>query len=193
MIAENVKILQCYNNQYVDGKILPLSQKHIEEIELFWKPELKNHDCWDKNLDFSKYLHEKTYLQFYVLEYQLIVQGVIGLHSGYCSRLELGENLVYVSILTVAPWNRIDINSLPKYKGIGTTLITFAIIFSMNLGFEGKIGLHSVKKAEEFYKKLGFIDLGNDINYKNFKYLELSADNAKLLVLNCLLVDNLSN
>lgn len=193
MIQENVKILQCYNNQYVDGKILPLSQKHIEEIELSWKPELKNHDCWDKNLDFSKYLQEKTYLQFYVLEYKLVTQGIIGLHSGYCSRLELGENLVYVSILTVAPWNRIDINSLPKYKGIGTTLITFAIIFSMNLGFEGKIGLHSVKKAEEFYKKLGFIDLGNDINYKNFKYLELSADNAKLLVLNCLLVDNLSN
>ncbi|OBQ40164.1 MAG: hypothetical protein AN487_02410 [Anabaena sp. CRKS33] len=193
MIEENVKILQCYNNQYVEGKILPLSQKHIEEIELSWKPELKNHDCWDKNLDFSKYLQEKTYLQFYVLEYKLVTQGIIGLHSGYCSRLELGENLVYVSILTVAPWNRIDINSLPKYKGIGTTLITFAIIFSMNLGFEGKIGLHSVKKAEEFYKKLGFIDLGNDINYKNFKYLELSADNAKLLVLNCLLVDNLSN
>ncbi|MFO5438523.1 MAG: hypothetical protein ACLBM4_07605, partial [Dolichospermum sp.] len=161
--------------------------------ELSWKPELKNHDCWDKNLDFSKYLHEKTHLKFYVLEYRLVTQGVIGLHLGYCSRLELGENLVYVSILTVAPWNRIDINSLPKYKGIGTTLITFAIIFSMNLGFEGKIGLHSVKKAEEFYKKLGFIDLGNDINYKNFKYLELSADNAKLLVLNCLLVDNLSN
>ncbi|MFM6010328.1 MAG: hypothetical protein ACKO99_06730 [Dolichospermum sp.] len=193
MIAENVKILQCYNNQYVDGKILPLSQKHIEEIELSWKPELKNHDCWDKNLDFSKYLQSKTYLKFYVLEYKLVTQGIIGLHLSYCSRLELGENLVYVSILTVAPWNRIEINSLPKYKGIGTNLITFAIIFSMNLGFAGKIGLHSVKKAEDFYKKLGFIDLGNDINYKNYKYLELSADNAELLVLNSLLLCNLSN
>ena len=103
----------------------------------------------------------------------------------------MAENLVYVSILTVAPWNRIDINSLPKYKGIGTNLITFAITLSMNLGFAGKIGLHSVKEAEEFYQKLGFIDLGNDINYKNFKYLELSADNAKLLVLSSLLLCNL--
>jgi len=193
MIEENVKILQCSNNQYVEGKILPVSQKHIEEIEFSWKPELKNHDHWDKDLDFVQYLHEKTCLQFYVLEYQLVTQGIIGLDPGYSSRLELGQNIVYVSILTIAPWNRPDINGSQIYKGIGTTLITFAITLSINLGFEGKIGLHSVKKAEEFYKKLGFIDLGNDINYKNFKYLELSADNANLLVLNSLLVDNLRN
>jgi hypothetical protein len=98
-----------------------------------------------------------------------------------------------VAILTVAPWNRPDINNSPKYKGIGTTLITFAAIFSIHLGFEGKIGLHSVKTAENFYKRLDFLDLGNDINYKNYHYLELPTDDAKLLVLNSLLLDNLSN
>jgi hypothetical protein len=98
-----------------------------------------------------------------------------------------------VAILTVAPWNRADINNSPKYKGIGTTLITFAAIFSIHLGFEGKIGLHSVKTAENFYKRLDFLDLGNDINYKNYHYLELPIDDAKLLVLNSLLLDNLSN
>jgi hypothetical protein len=192
-MKENLKILQCSENKYVDAKILPLSQKHLEEIELSWKPELNKNKCWDKDLEFSKYLHEKPSLKFYVLECNLVAQGIIGLLPGRPSMLERGENLVYVAILTVAPWNRADINNSPKYKGTGTTLITFAAIFSIHLGFEGKIGLHSVKTAENFYKRLDFLDLGNDINYKNYHYLELPIDDAKLLVLNSLLLDNLSN
>jgi len=193
MIQEDLKILQCFDNKYVDAKILPLSQKHLEEIELYWKPQLKNSNCWVKNLEFSKYLQENPHLKFYVLESNLITQGIICLHPNCPSRLECGKNLVYVNILTVAPWNRADIISSPKYKGIGTTLITFAATFSINLGFEGRIGLHSVKQAEGFYKKLYFIDLGNDINENNFQYLELSPDDSELLVLNYLLVSNLNN
>lgn len=192
-MQENLKILQCFDNKYVDAKILPLSQKHLEEIELSWKPELQQNNCWDKDLELSKYLHEKPYLKFYALEYNLVTQGIIGFYFPGPSILELGKNLVYLNILTVAPWNRTDINISPQYKGIGTTLITFAVAFSIDLGFEGRIGLHSVKKAEKFYQKLDFVNLGNDINYKNFHYLELSSDNAELLVLNSLLLCNLSN
>ena len=192
-MQDNVKILRCLDNKYVDAEILPLSQKHLEEIELSWKPLLKNNNYWDKDLDFSKYLQENPHLKFYALECNLVTQGIICLHPNCPSRLESGKKLVYVNILTVAPWNRVDIQSSQQYKGIGTNLITFAVIFSMNLGFEGRIGLHSVKQAVGFYKKLYFIDLGHDINENNFQYLELSPDDSELLVLNSLLVCNLNN
>ncbi|WP_413173943.1 hypothetical protein [Anabaena azotica] len=192
-MEESVKILQHIENKYVDGKILPLSQKHIEEIEFTWKPLLKNNNCWDKDLEFRKYLKEKPFLNFYVLEYNLVAQGVIVLYPNYESRLALGQNIIYVNLLTVAPWNRLDLKQTPDYKGIGTTLITFAVIHSMNLGFEGRIGLHSVKESEYFYEKMNFINLGYDKNCCNLKYLELPTDEAELLVLNHLLLCNLNN
>lgn len=62
---------------------------------------------------------------------------------------------VYVSFLEVAPflrtgsWNR-------RFVGIGAGMLTFAVTRSHQLGFGGRVGLHSIKQTRHFYAKLGF-------------------------------------
>ncbi|MBD2691243.1 GNAT family N-acetyltransferase [Anabaena catenula] len=106
--------------------------------------------------------------------------------------LEPSKNLLYLNLLNVAPWNRLDIQDPPDFKGVGTTLTTFAVTHSINFGFQGRIGLHSVEKAEKFYEKMNFVNLGHDISHHNLKYLELPTDDAELVVLNYLLLCNLN-
>jgi hypothetical protein len=81
-----------------------------------------------------------------------------------------------------------SIDNRSEHKGIGTALFTFAVQKSLNLGFEGRIGLHTVKQSEEFYQKLHLSDLGYDtFNSCRLKYLELSTVNAELILLDYML------
>ena len=61
-----------------------------------------------------------------------------------------------------APWNRISLKNPPDYKGVGLTLLSFARQRSKELGYEGRVGLHALPKAEKFYKKRGMINFGID-------------------------------
>lgn len=55
-----------------------------------------------------------------------------------------------------------------------------AIAFSEQEGFKGRIGLHSLPQAENFYRdRCGMIDLGPDATYQNLRYFEMTPDQAK--------------
>jgi hypothetical protein len=49
-VEESVKIFYNIHNEYVQAKIIPISSQHIQDIELLWLPQLKNHNCWDRDL-----------------------------------------------------------------------------------------------------------------------------------------------
>ena len=62
----------------------------------------------------------------------------------------------------------------PKFRGCGYVLITEAIRLSRQRGYNGRIGLHSLPQAEDFYRrKCGMTDLGEDTNYEGLHYLEM--------------------
>ncbi|BAY24178.1 hypothetical protein NIES2100_39710 [Calothrix sp. NIES-2100] len=189
---EAVKIFDNFHNEYVQAKIVPISLRHIQQIELSWKPQLQNEKCWDKNLDISQYLNEPRTYEVCVLEYDSIAQGLIVLQiTKHYSRLEIGKNLIYVNLLNVAPWNRASIQEIRNYKGVGTILLFFAILRSFSLGFQGRIALNSVKEAENFYQRMPFLiagydlfDLENNGKIVNLKYLEMPEEQAELVMLN---------
>ena len=88
---------------------------------------------------------------------------------------QLRRRLVYVRALATAPWNRPAITNPPTYKGVGGTLINFAIARSEELGYQGRIGLHALPGALVFYRKLrvGLLDCGPDPEEPdNLNYLE---------------------
>lgn len=66
-----------------------------------------------------------------------------------------GKPLVYVDYLEVAPWNRPDLGFAPRLRGVGSTLLTAAVALSEDEGFKGRIGLHSLPQADDFYRKCG--------------------------------------
>lgn len=96
---------------------------------------------------------------------------------GHPTRLApAGRDLVYVEFVETAPWNwRIrEIDRATQLRGTGFQLVELAIRWSGELGFRGRLGLHSLPQADSFYgTACGMTDLGPDPNHKNLRYFEL--------------------
>lgn len=96
---------------------------------------------------------------------------------------QLNQHMVYIDLVSTAPWNRPRFSPLPLYRGVGTVLITEAILMSQDEGFEGRIGLHSLPGSEVVYRdKFGMDCLGSDPAYDNLLYYELTPQQAKKLL-----------
>ena len=90
-----------------------------------------------------------------------------------------GSNAVYVDYVEKAPWNIATPNSPPCFEGIGTVLLTDAVLLSQELGHGGRIGLHPLGSAEKYYRdQLGMTDLGEDPAYYGLRYFEYTAGMA---------------
>lgn len=88
-------------------------------------------------------------------------------------------HLVYIDLVATAPWNRPGLTPEPLYRGVGGALITEAILHSRDEGFGGRIGLHSLPKAEKYYlEQLRMEPLGPDPNYYGLTYFEMTTERA---------------
>lgn len=104
----------------------------------------------------------------------------------YTARLapDKGKPLVYVDFLEVAPWNWIipEIGRPGRFRAVGSTLLWRAVNQSVEEGFRGRVGLHSLPQAEEFYEKFGLTPVQRDGAKQNLLYMELSAGQAMKLL-----------
>ena len=65
-----------------------------------------------------------------------------------------------------------------RYRGVGPVLISTAIRFSIDHGFNGRIGLHSLAKSESWYRDvLRLTDCGYDTG-KKMQYFEMTDEQA---------------
>jgi len=111
---------------------------------------------------------------------QGVTQGLMRVDLNHSARqaTQIGKPLVYVEYLEVAPWNRAEF-AKPRYRGVGTALLTAAVDLSLEEGSHGRIGLHSLTQAESFYRDVcGMSDLGIDENYENLRYFEMTSEQA---------------
>ncbi len=90
------------------------------------------------------------------------------------------EGSVYIEFIQTAPWSihQLD-NEVIKYKRSGTLLLQKAIQYSKERSWKGRVGLHSLKGAEDFYLKCGFTDLGSDSQYDGLRYFEMTPQQAE--------------
>jgi hypothetical protein len=110
------------------------------------------------------------------------VEAAMLLKFGETCRLDgADEPLVYVDYVSTAPWNRGQIQSPPRFNGLGTILVGAAVAISLAEGLEGRCGLHSLASAEGFYRRIGMSDLGVDAA-KNLRYFEYSASAGKKFI-----------
>jgi hypothetical protein len=92
-----------------------------------------------------------------------------------------GKPLVYVDYLEVAPWNQSFAGTPKRFRGAGTILLIAAAALSIEEGFGGRVGLHSLPQSESFYEAYGMIDLGPDAQVQNLRYFEMTSDVAQAL------------
>lgn len=92
--------------------------------------------------------------------------------------------IVYIDFLATAPWNRHGLTAAaPVYRGVGRVLFMAAVSLSIDEEFAGRVGLHSLPGAENFYRQqLSLTDLGKDDAYYGLSYFELSANQACQLI-----------
>lgn len=91
---------------------------------------------------------------------------------------QAGKPLVYIEYLEVAPWNRPEIGTTPRLRGVGTALLTASVALSFEQEFKGRIGLHALPQADTFYRRCGMTDLGQDPAYHNLRYFEMTNAQA---------------
>jgi hypothetical protein len=109
------------------------------------------------------------------------LQGLMLMNDITSARLpqQFGKPIVYVEFLATAPWNRPELRSPPKYRGCGRIFVAAAIETSLDAGYKGRVGLHSLPAAEGFYEtKCGFTRLGPDSSHQNLTYYEMTETQA---------------
>jgi hypothetical protein len=94
-----------------------------------------------------------------------------------------GMDLVYVDFVEAAPWNwkNVKAGRTQRFRGVGRQLIEVAVRWSLDLDFKGRLGLHALPQADDFYRNAcGMTDFGADPAYRPpLRYFELSDSQAK--------------
>lgn len=93
-----------------------------------------------------------------------------------------GKPVVYVDFVETAPWNWTvrPIGQSPRFKGIGSLLIRESIEQSLKEGFHGRIGLHALPQAEQFYGSVcEMTRVGPDPHKQNLVYFEFTRQQAE--------------
>lgn len=154
----------------------PLIQRHVEQIETIWKGILREAEQPDIGWDWSYKLRlamSNTRYEAYVIELDNLVQGVILIETQWHrSWLPQRFPLVYVEYLASAPWNRRPIENPPYLVGVGQALLLFSRQRSVELGYEGRVGLHSLPGSEAFYRRYNMSDCGPDPDRDGLVYFE---------------------
>ena len=142
-----------------------------------WPEDL--HWDWDSKLkDINGLLAYRTFSV--VCEGRL--QGLMIVDLTRSGRLvsQAGKPLVYVEFLATAPWNRKELTSSPVFRGVGSVLVYVAIQLSLDEQFHGRIGLHSLPRANDFYQNVcGLTLVGPDPQKQDMCYFEMTPDQAK--------------
>jgi hypothetical protein len=185
-----VTVSDVYLKEVSSGRLVKaelydsILQRHLDSHDQKWKPITtamkEQHGHWDWQDKWAHYSPQLSY-QSFAIECGGETQGLMIVNTIKRCQLpqQASKHLVYVEYLEVAPWNREPVTSPPKYKLVGTAMISAAILLSLDEGNQGRIGLHSLPQANTFYRdRCGMTDLGSDASTQNLIYFEMTETQA---------------
>lgn len=186
---EHLKNVEDLWNPLLRTKYFELRQAHINKYGAINKTvflsELAEFDVQDAAWNWRNKLEAergKALVKSVVMVCNNQTQGLLMLDSGmHRGRIEtqVDSHLTYIKYIAAAPWNRSKFTNTPNYKYVGSVLIATAINNSINEEFEGRIGLHALPQAEQFYEQhCGMTNLGKDPETEGLVYFEMTAPQA---------------
>ena len=178
-----------------------ISNANVEDWRKIWVPEhfrligriLDRGDDIMEHVESAKWNWGKKVYELRVSDNQigfsLVSQGVtqammiIDISKKCKHWLQSNQNLVYIEYIQSAPWNNRQLNDgNVRYGGTGTILMRKAVEFSRNSLWRGRLGLHSLRNSEGFYRKAGMKELGADANYQGLSYFEMTPHQADIFM-----------
>ncbi|MBP0018856.1 MAG: GNAT family N-acetyltransferase [Cyanobacteria bacterium SBLK] len=170
------QLFDIQENCYSNARIVEISDRHVLDFEEYWIPKLEELGEEDQYWDWAfkkRMAFNEDNIEGYAIECNNTTQGLLSLETRFHrSWLDETQKIVYIKAIASASWNR---SSVPRqrYKFVGKRLISFARQRSAELGYFGRIGLHSLDNAIEFYRKLSMWELGRDPDCDDLIYFEL--------------------
>lgn len=171
----------------VSGEICSdITDDHLKKWRADWVPVASSIDWdWEKIVIWAR-LYGGLAKQMYSIVAEDKLEGMMVLDTTQPARLpqHQGRDLVYVDFVAAAPLNRRAAGEKRVFSGIGPMLIRTAVEQSIDLGFKGRIGLHSLPDSEEFYAvHCSMIPMGKDAKKENLTYYEMTEDRAQRFLL----------
>ncbi|MBD2452308.1 GNAT family N-acetyltransferase [Nostoc sp. FACHB-152] len=171
-----IELIRGVDNLPIQGNIEELASKHIDDFVNFWSEELQKYQTQDKQWDWLfklNFIKRNSEFEGYALVAEDSTQGLMKIETQlHSSHQVYGQKLVYVEFLASAPWNRSFIQRPPKFRGVGTNLLRYARVRSVELGYGGRVGLHSLPESVRFYENQLMNNFGLDENKDNLIYFE---------------------
>ncbi|MEO1685673.1 MAG: hypothetical protein AAFS06_20750 [Cyanobacteria bacterium J06631_12] len=166
-------------DEWVSATICTLTSEHVEQIDDIWNGILRAAEepdaAWNWSYKLRLSLREERY-EAYGIELDELLHGVVLLETQWHrSWFAQAYRLVYVEYLAAAPWNRHPLEDPPYLKRVGSALLTIARQRSVELGYEGRVGLHALPGTEGFYDRLNMMDNGPDPEKEGLVYFEYAA------------------
>jgi hypothetical protein len=142
------------------------------------------HIHWNWNAKVQRFLsvtgHRILSIQCDMQTQGLMILGTENYNSAV--RTESIEPIVYIHYIATAPWNHPLFTEKPRFGLIGKVFIAAAIHISMECGYAGRIGLHSLQQAESFYTACCMTDLGLDSQVEDLRYFEMTEEQAEAFI-----------
>jgi hypothetical protein len=193
MQESRVYLRETATGQLVEASLLDeVTDDHLALWRATWQPAMRRHCAgrtfpdkpqdqhWDWQAKADDWRPLLGYHSFAIVCGREL-QGLMLVSDLKSARLpvQFGKPLVYVEFLAAAPWNRREFQDPRKYIGVGRVMILAAVELSADLGYRGRIGLHSLPAAQGFYKlECGLSELGQDAAHQNLTYYEMTGDQA---------------
>jgi hypothetical protein len=193
MTESRVYLQNRTTKELVEASLLDeVTDQHLAMWEKTWKPVMKENgpghalqnEAEDSHWDWRKKAEDwRPYLNYhsFAIVCQKELQGLMVVSDIHSARhsTQFGKPIVYVEFLATAPWNRGGSRRRKQYRGVGTVMIAAAVELSCDLGYKGRIGLHSLTDSEPFYKKTcGMTQLGRDAAHEDLMYFEMTEKQA---------------
>lgn len=174
--AELVEELTLEDIQRVDASWTPFLRQALRNARAngLTLNDLPEHSHWQWE---RKWHSAAAGSQFLSIECEGETQAMMSVRTDKTCRLpeQSGLPLIYVDYLAAAPWNLPGLMGQSRFRRGGLALLVAAVQLSRESGYNGRIGLHSLPKAESFYHdRCGMTDLGKDIFYEDLHYLEMT-------------------
>ncbi len=183
-MPKNISLNRSIDNSTVKATIVNLTVKHVEDFENQWVGLLTQYRQEDKLWDLMVKLRMASRYdnyEGYAVECENQTEGLLVIETTmHGSQITRGKRLVYIYYIATAPLNRKVIRNPPKLRGVGTNLLLFTRERSLELGYEGRVGLHAFPDSQKFYDNRGMYDLGSDEDYDELVYFEYPAWRRRL-------------
>ncbi|MGJ5673424.1 MAG: GNAT family N-acetyltransferase [Nostochopsis sp.] len=176
MCALKIELIRGIDNLPIEGNIVELAPKHVDDFANLWLEQLRECETEDKEWDWLfklDFINRNSEFEGYALEAEDITQGLMKIETQRHGSHEVyGQKLVYVEFLASAPWNRKAIQRPPRFRGVGTNLLRYARLRSVQLGYGGRVGLHSLPGSVRFYDNQLMDNFGPDEDKEDLIYFE---------------------